>query len=68
MRKEIGGSTLTGFIGSLEGSAKCRVAVADQLLGVLQSPVFLLRLLDLNVQQICLLPELLSLLRSLMKR
>lgn len=61
-------SVLTGFIGSLERFAKCGVAVADQLLGVLQSSVFLLHLVDFSIQQLCLLPELLSLLCSLMKR
>lgn len=59
---------LTGFIHVLEGFAECGVAAADQLPGVLQGSVFLLHLVDFRVQQICLLPELLSLLCGLMKR
>lgn len=59
--------TLTGFIHLLEGFAKCGVAAADQLPGVLQGFVFLLHLVDFSVQQVRLLPELLSLLCGLMK-
>lgn len=59
---------LTGFVHLLEGFAKCGVAAADQLPGVLQGSVFLLHLVDFSVQQICLLSELLSLLCGLKKR